>query len=154
MRFHVRVAREDDIPALVALMAEFYEEAGYALPRDAAAKAFAALIAEPRHGCVWFVEVDGEPTGYIVLTLGFSMEYGGLRGFVDDFFVRPAGRRKGLGTAVLEAVKQRCHELGVRALFVETGPQDHPARALYARAGFKENGRMLLALPLAPPLHD
>ncbi len=100
------------------------------------------------------MEVEHKPTGYIVLTLNFSMEYGGLRGFVDDFFVRPAARGRGLGAAVLEVVKQTCHELGVRAILVETGPEDHPARAVYARAGFKESGRMLLGQHLAPPIHE
>ncbi len=94
------------------------------------------------------------PTGYVVLTLGFSMEYGGLRGFVDDFFVRPAARGRGLGAAALETVKQTCRELGVRALLVETGPKNHPARRLYARAGFEESGRMLLAQAFAPPIHE
>ena len=154
MKFQVRAARVEDVPELVTLMAEFYEEAGYSLPRGAAARAFRSLLDEPRQGCIWLVEVEHKPTGYIVLTLSFSMEYGGLRGFVDDFFVRPAARGRGLGAAALEAVKQTCHELGVRAILVETGPEDHPARAVYARAGFKESGRMLLGQHLAPPIHE
>ncbi|MFQ5597950.1 MAG: GNAT family N-acetyltransferase [Nitrospiria bacterium] len=40
------------------------------------------------------------------------MEYGGLRGFVDDLFVRPAEREKGLGAAVLKTVKQHCRDRG------------------------------------------
>lgn len=154
MKSHVRAARVEDVPALVALMEEFYDESGYSLPRDAAARAFTTLLADPRQGRVLLVEVEHEATGYVVLTLGFSMEYGGLRGFVDDFFVRPAARRRGYGAAALEAVKHTCRELGVRALLVETGPKNHPARTIYARAGFEESGRMLLGQALAPPIHD
>lgn len=154
MRSQVRAARLDDVPALVALMAEFYKEADYRLPWEAAVRTFTALLDDPRLGRVWLLEVEHSPTGYVVLTLGFSMEYGGLRGFVDDFFVRATARGRGLGAAALEVVKQTCRELGVRALLVETGPEDHPARRLYARAGFQESGRVLLSHALASPVHE
>jgi GNAT superfamily N-acetyltransferase len=150
----VRTARIEDVSALVALMADFYQEAGYSLPRDAAARAFTTLLREPSRGRVWLIEVGIESVGYIVLTLGFSMEYGGLRGFVDDFYVRPDVRGKGLGASALQTLRQTCHDLGVRALLVETGPEDHPARGVYSRAGFEDSGRMLLAQALAPPIHE
>ena len=150
----MRTARLEDVPALVALMAEFYQEAGRTLPRDAATRAFTTLLGEPSRGQIWLIEVGTERVGYIVLTLGFSMEYGGLRGFVDDFFVRPDVRGRGLGAAALQTVTQTCRDLGVRALLVETGPDDHPARGVYARAGFEESGRMLLGQALAPPIHE
>src|SRR5262249_54914958 len=140
----IRAARHEDVPVLVELMAEFYGEAGYPLPREVAARAFAALLDDLRLGQVWLVEAAEGPVGYVVLTLAFSMEFGGLRAFIDDFFVRPAARGKGLGAALLAAVRQACIELGVRALLVETGPEGHPARRLYARAGFMDNGRVFL----------
>ncbi len=150
----VRAAVLQDVPVLVELMTEFYQEAGLTLSSDAATKAFTTLLEEPSRCRVWLVERDSEPVGYIVLTLSYSMEFGGLRGFVDDFFVRPAARRKGYGTVALKAVKAACRELNVRALLVETGPQTHPARGVYARAGFKESGRMLLSQTLSPPIHE
>jgi len=150
----VRTAVVEDVPMLVMLMAEFYEEGGYSLSHDAATRAFTTLLGEPSRGRIWLLEVGAESVGYIVLTFSFSMEYGGLRGFVDDFFVRPAMRGRGLGAAALEVVRQTCRELGVQALLVETGPQRHPARGVYARAGFKESGRMLLGQALAPPIHE
>jgi GNAT superfamily N-acetyltransferase len=150
----VRIARRDDVPALVALMTEFYGEAGYPLSPEPATRAFRALLDDPRLGRVWLVEDGARPVGYLVLTLGFSMEFGGLRGFIDDFFVLPTARGRGLGAAALAAVKSECIALGVRALLVETGPAGHPARKLYARAGFQESGRVLLSQALASALHE
>lgn len=135
-------------------MTEFYSEAGYSLAPEPATQAFVALLDDPRLGRVWLVESGGVPVGYLVLTLGFSMEFGGLRGFVDDFFVRPTARGKGLGAAALAAVKLEGTALGVRALLVETGPTEHPARRLYARAGFHESGRVLLSQAFAPAIHE
>lgn len=152
----LRAARPDDVPALVALMAEFYAEASFPLPRDAAAAAFAALIAEPRWGRVWLLPDpgDGAPAGYMVLTVGYGMEYGGLRGFVDDLFVRPAARRRGLARAALREVRSAAEAMGVRVLLVETGPEDARTRSLYGQAGFVDSGRLLMAQPLAPAVHE
>lgn len=150
----VRLAERHDVPVLVTLMTAFYGEAGYELPEQAATRAFVALFADPRLGRVWLVEKDQAPVGYLVLTLGFSMEFGGVRGFVDDLFVSPPARGNGLGAALLAEVQRACKELGVCALLVETGPEDHPARRLYARAGFQENGRVFLTQTFVEALHE
>ena len=136
MESQARFAQAEDVPVLVTLMAEFYEESGFPLPRGAAAKAFKTIIAEPERDRVWLIDVESQSVGYLVLTFSFSMEYGGLRGFVDDFFVRGTVRGRGLGGETLETARACCRTLGVRELVVETGPEDHPARGVYARAGF------------------
>ena len=149
----IRPAAAPDVPTLVALMTAFYAEADFPLPAAPAARAFQALLADPRLGGAWLAEVDGEAVGHAVLTVSFSMEYGGLRGFVDDFYVRPAARARGVGLALLGAVRSACAARGVRALHVEVGPENATARRLYARAGYVESGHLLLSLPLAAPVH-
>jgi GNAT superfamily N-acetyltransferase len=150
----VRPALPGDVPRLVALMAEFYGESGYPLPAEAAARTFRHLLADERLGRAWLLEDSGEAAGFVVLTFCFSMEYGGMQGFVDDLFVRPASRGRGLVAAGLAEVRRTCEALGVRALRVETGPENDPARRLYARSGFTDSGRLLLTLPLAAPVHE
>jgi GNAT superfamily N-acetyltransferase len=134
-------------------MTEFYSEAGYALPAEPAARTFAELLGDPRLGRVWVLEDGSRPVGYVVLTVCFSMEYGGLRGFVDDLFVRQPHRGRGLGTAALGEVRRACAALGVRAIHVEVGPANEAARRVYGRSGFEDSGRLLLTLPLAAPVH-
>ncbi len=154
MTIRIKAADTSDIPALTSLMREFYAEAGYPLRDDAAHDAFAVFIRDPDLGCVWLANTDAGPVGYVMLTLSFSMEYGGLRGWIDDFYVRPAARGQGTGTALLSRVKQSCRGLGVRALLVETGRPDHPAQRLYERLGFAQNDRVLLSQAFAPPIHE
>ncbi|MGE0452137.1 MAG: N-acetyltransferase family protein [Vicinamibacteria bacterium] len=148
-----RPAGIDDLPELASLMMEFYAEAGFTLARAAAERTFTALLAAPELGGVWLLESDGSSAGFVVLTVSFSMEYGGLRGFVDDFFVRSAFRRRGLGAAALAAVRRACQERGVRALLVEVGPSNDGALSVYRRAGFSDTGHTLLTLQLAGPVH-
>lgn len=148
----VRVATLTDIDVLVRLLRQFYSEGAFSLSERAASQAFESLLDDSRLGQVWMMEEDGHPAGFVVLTVGFSMEYGGLRGFVDDFYVAPPYRRRGLGHAALEEVKRSCIRRGVRALVVETGPDNEAAMSAYRSVGFADSGRCLLSLPLADPL--
>jgi GNAT superfamily N-acetyltransferase len=149
----VREARQSDVPQLVELMAEFYAEAGYSLQPEPASRSFTRLVSDRALGRVWLLEWDGEPVGYAVLTFCFSMEYGGLRGFVDDLFVLAPFRGRGLGSGALDAMRDAAPDLGLRALLVEVGPENDAARRVYDSRGLEDNGRLLLTLPLEAPVH-
>jgi GNAT superfamily N-acetyltransferase len=149
----VRKATRDDVPRLVALMAEFYAEGGYPLNRHRAAEAFVALLADDRLGHVWFIQANAQDVGHVVVTLCFSMEYGSLIAFVDDLFVQAPFRRAGLATAALAEVRAFCAERAVRALFVGVGADNVAGQAVYRRIGFVNTERQLLALSLANPTH-
>ena len=149
----LRLADLDDVPRLVELMTEFYAESDYPLQTVRAIAAFTQLIGDDRLGRVWIIEDGDTPVGYAVLTLGFSMEYGGRDAFVDDLYIRPAYRHRGLGSGVLEELKRTCLALGIRALHLEVGRANDVALRLYRTAGFEENDRQLLTLPLLAPLH-
>jgi GNAT superfamily N-acetyltransferase len=137
-----------DIGALVGLMREFYAEAHYALDDDWAATSLSALLGDPSRGMAWIVKVDSVPAGHAVLTFRHSMEFGGLDAFVDDLFVRPVHRRRGLGKALLTALFDECRRRGVLAVHVETGPGNEAARALYASFGMKDRKRIILTASL------
>jgi GNAT superfamily N-acetyltransferase len=150
----MRRALPDDIPTLVELMSGFYSEAGYNLDRAHAEGAFAAILSDERLGYVWLIEEEGRTVGHIVLTLRFGMEYGGLMAFVDDLYVVPKSRNKGLSTAAVVEVREFCRSMGIRAITVEVGYSNAPAQVVYRRAGLAEApDRQLLALALARPTH-
>ena len=148
----VRPATLTDIDNLVRLKQQFHAEANFTLAEQAASRAFEALLDDSRLGQAWMIEPDGHPAGFVVLTVGFSMEYGGLRGFIDDFYIAPQYRRRGLGHAALEEVKRASRRRGVRVLVVETGPDNEAALSAYRSVGFADSERTLLTLPLAEPL--
>ena len=150
----MRRATPDDIPLLVGLMAEFYAEGGYELNPVRAAEAFAAILADERLGYVWIIRAEHQDVGHIVLTLRYAMEYGGLIACLDDLFVRPDWRNKGLSTVALVEVRKFCEGHGIRALTVEVGHNNGPAQTVYRRVGFAEAAnRQLLAMALTDPTH-
>jgi ribosomal protein S18 acetylase RimI-like enzyme len=148
MNARLRIATAADCADLIELMSEFYAESDYALDSGRAEAAFSELLGDERLGRVWLIECQSEIAGYVVLTLGYSMEYGGRDAFVDDLFVRPAFRGKGLGKMTLAGVRAESERLGVRALHLEVGRDNAGAQALYRQAGFADTARQLLTLRL------
>ncbi len=153
----MRKAFSGDQTLLVELMHEFYAEAGYVLNRAHATRAFETLLGDERLGHVWLIQAPGTstPVGYLVLTLCYSMEYGGIKAFVEDLFVRLPYRNAGLSSQALAAMRDFCQQAGIRAVSVEVGPDNGPAQTVYRRTGFVEvPGRQWLTLPLAAATHE
>ena len=89
----IRTASAVDIPTILELPTEFYAESGHSVDRKPTTRGLQELLEKPEPGQLWLVIWDGNPAGYIVLTVRFSTEYGGLDAFVDDLFVKAAVRR-------------------------------------------------------------
>ena len=62
-------------------------------------------------------------------------------GEVLNLAVAPAGRRHGLGRALVDAVLEALTGRGARHIYLEVRESNGPARALYAAHGFREVGR-------------
>lgn len=150
----MRRAYHDDIPVLLAMMSDFYAESDYVLARDLAEAAFVELLSDERMGYIWLIEEEAADVGYIVVTLRFGMEYGGMMACLDDLYVIPQSRNRGLSTAALIEVRDFCKSLGIRAITVEVGFSNLAAQSVYRRLGMVEaTDRQLLALALARPTH-
>lgn len=131
-------------------MTAFYAETGTPMDASLTRRAFTRLIEEDALGRVWLLEAGAEVAGYAVLTLGFSLEYGGRDAFLDDLYVSPGHRGRGLGRTALDAVVAECRLRGVRALHLEVARDNAPAHALYARFGFVSHDRTLMTRPVRP----
>jgi ribosomal protein S18 acetylase RimI-like enzyme len=146
----LREATHDDLPILVDLMQDFYNESEFELDRVEAAAAFTSLLNQQNFGAIWLAMDGDEVGGYVVLTVRFAMEFAGLDGAIDDLYVRPASRRKGLGKALLESLLVECHDRGLEALHVEVAPDNVAAQTLYQSLGLqlrtdkRDHLRMLL----------
>jgi ribosomal protein S18 acetylase RimI-like enzyme len=104
----------------------------------------AALIAITRGeplARAWLVRVADRPVGYLILTLGYNVEYGGRDGFIDDLYVAPDARGRGLGRNLLDHVFAEAVGLGIRTLHLEVETDNGRAACLYRSAGFEETGR-------------
>lgn len=133
-----------DAAALLPLMAAFYRHLAIPFDPDAAATGLGELLANPAHGRVWLIRLGGEVVGYAAVTVGFSLEFGGLHGVLDELFVTETHRGRGIGTKAIAVAEDYCRGAGLKALVLEVSREDGKAREFYARAGFRDRGHLLL----------
>jgi ribosomal protein S18 acetylase RimI-like enzyme len=111
---------------------------------DAALKVWQKAWERPEFVRGWLLEVESQVVGYVVLTFGFSLEYGGIDAFVDELFVKPEFRGQGFATKALEFLTLECRASNVVALHLEVDSTNEIAKNLYAKMGFESTARELL----------
>ncbi len=142
-------AGPNHLAELLPLVEAFQREEGYAAGDPALRAAVAALLDDPGSGSVLIAREAGRAFGYAALCVGFSIEFRGRDAFVDELYVSPDKRGRGLGRALLRALEAEACARGVRKLHLEVEQRNDAARALYVGEGFTPNGRELLSKPLA-----
>lgn len=145
----IRPGTPDDLEGLLALGHRYCEADGHEFHEARTRRAFAGLLAEPRWGTVLLAELDGAAIGYAVVTLGYSIESGGIEALLDEIYLDVRGQ--GLGSILLDRVLAEAQERGAQRLFLETEAANERARALYLRRGFGQDDSIWLSIDLAEP---
>ena len=147
MELHLAPARESDGDTLVSLAREFHREDGHVIEEAGETALIQITQGEPfaRAGIAW---QESHAVGYVVITLGYSVEYGRRDGFIDDLYLVPAVRGQGLGRKLLDFALARAAELGIRTLHLEVEAGNASATRLYRSVGFAGTGRNLMGLTL------
>lgn len=152
-----RMATLADGPEVLARMEAFYAEERLGFDGATQGRALDALLADPALGAVFLLEPEGaagsaegrvEAAGYVVLTRGHSLEFGGKFYLLDELYVAPAWRGRGEGGRVVRRAADWAREQGAGALRLEVARENGRARALYERAGLVAEARELMTLRL------
>lgn len=86
--------------------------------------------------------------GVAVLAYRLSVSIGGLFASIEDLYVRPEDRRRGVGRALLAAIGERCAARGIS--YVEAQVGEDGAEAFYGALGYgREPGVRVLSKSLA-----
>jgi diamine N-acetyltransferase len=109
----IRAAVPADAALIFALVRELADYEKLSGEIDATPEAIAAALfaREPRLFCD-IAEWNGEPAGFAVWFLNFSTFRGRHGIYVEDLFVRPAFRAKGIGKALMARLAKRCVDEG------------------------------------------
>jgi ribosomal protein S18 acetylase RimI-like enzyme len=142
----LREASPEDEAELLRMMRALAAQEPGKIEFDAAAAqvALRMLLAQPELGRTWLICDGPSAVGYVVLTLGFSFEFRGRDAFIDELYIAPAYRRKGLGRMAMEFAQKRAGELGVNALHLEVDHGNDAAMELYRGLGYADHARYLM----------
>ena len=144
MSASLHLARPDDLERLDALVAAFHDEQGITLSDEARRAGLQPLLDGSPHGAAYLIGLARSPIGYIVISFGWSVEFGGMDGFVDEIYLRRAVRGRGIASEVLATLPVALADAGLKALHLEVDRDDARSRKLYARVGFRDRERSML----------
>ena len=97
----IRIARNDDLEGIVALMEKYYGYDRHDFDRKNARGAMRRLLTDPALGSVFMAADKNSAIGYLALAFGYSLEYHRRDAFVDEFFILEKYRGNGLGGKML-----------------------------------------------------
>ncbi|GAA6162366.1 hypothetical protein NBRC116590_00700 [Pelagimonas sp. KU-00592-HH] len=140
----LHLAKPEDLDRLVPLVAAFHAEEGITQDETTRRNALLPLLEGSPLGAIYIIGPTRAPVGYIVLTFGWSVEFGGMDAFVDELFIRSAVRGRGMGSETLLTLSKMLGQAGVRALHLEVDRENETAKRLYTRTGFKARDRYML----------
>jgi len=142
------LAAPKHLDKLMPLVAAFHAESGIAQTDEARLAAVKPLLDGVPHGSAYLIGPPVAPIGYLVVSFGWSVEFGGLDGVIDELFIRPTVRGRGIATEVLLSLSKGLADAGVKALHLEVDTSKEDVRRLYAKCGFQiRDGYHLMTRP-------
>ncbi len=153
MSLVIRKAEPADSALIFSLVRELADYEKLSGEVDATEQAIAAVLfaKEPRVFCD-IAEWDGEPAGFTTWFLNFSSFRGRHGIFLEDLFVRPQFRKRGIGRALLKRLAARCVEHGFVRFEWAVLDWNEPAIAFYRSLGAEVMGDWLICRMGGPAL--
>lgn len=130
------LAKPENLDRLVTLCAAFHAEEGFEMSDEGRRAALSPLLDGLPYGAIYLIGPPRAPIGYIVICFGWSVEFGGLDAIIDELYIRPGVRGRGIATEALTALPRALSEGGLRAIHLEVDKTNASAIKLYKRAGF------------------
>lgn len=131
------LATLSDLDRLERMVAAYHDFEGIKTDEAHRRDALLPLLEGSPHGAIWLIGPKMAPVGYVVASFGWSIELGGLDGFVDELWIREKVRGRGMGSEALVTLMKTLRDAGVKALSLEVSRENETARRIYERAGFR-----------------
>lgn len=150
--FDIHYASPDDIDDLVPLFDAY--RVFYRQPSDRVlARRFLAQRMHFGESVVLLARDagNGDALGFVQLYPGFSSVSAGRVWILNDLFVAPAARGRGVGRALMQRARVHGQATGALCLTLSTAQDNRTAQQLYESEGWQRDGDRHYRLPLSSP---
>jgi GNAT superfamily N-acetyltransferase len=146
----VRPATVADRGAATRLLTAQMEEHGFSVEADGIARAVELALSPGASAWLVIGTIGGLPAGVLLANPLVSVEKGGAALWIEELYVAPAHRRRGVARALIAYVAREARNSGLNALDLEVEPSQKAAMALYPGLGFRPLDRRRFTLDLVP----
>lgn len=151
MSVDIRPMTSKDIPAMLPLVEQYWifeDITGFDAAR--VTKELQRFCADPTLGNGWIACVKDQVVSYLLAVYVFSLEHLGLTAEIDEFFVLPSARGKGLGDELLELAEAEFIRRGCTNVALQLGKGNDGARVFYRAHGYEERAGFELLDKMLP----
>jgi GNAT superfamily N-acetyltransferase len=151
MSAEVCPAGATDVPDLLPLVEQYwiFEDIAHFEPARVGPE-LARALSDPGLMSGWVARLRGRAVGYLLAVYVFSLEHLGLTAEIDEFFVLPSARGKGLGDALLRAAEAEFVRRGCTNVSLQLGRGNDGARVFYRAHGYVERAGFELLDKMLP----
>ena len=132
----IRRARLSDYEGLIPLLNDFVGDDRYSR-RDN--DSFAKMLRDSR-SFVFVAKEKKRLIGFVTFCVRKVVRYSKPIMEIDEMYVSPDFRRKGVGKSLLKLAEKKAKELGCRKMFLESHEDRKGAHKFYASMGYKKGG--------------
>jgi GNAT superfamily N-acetyltransferase len=135
----IRKATEADARVLLPLVQEYwrFEDISGFEPSRVGTQ-LQRLLSDAQLGAGWIAFDDGVEVGYLLAVYVFSLEHLGITAEIDEFYVLPPYRGRGIGAKLLEAAEPEFWRVGCTNVSLRLSRQNSAARTFYHRYQYAE----------------
>jgi ribosomal protein S18 acetylase RimI-like enzyme len=130
------------IEAVIGLFDVQLREHGITTSSDDLRAVARTVVTDPRYGFMLVATAaDVCAVGVAYASTILTLEHGGVSGWLEELYVLPEWRDKGIGSRLLDAVIAHAEKLGWRALDLEVDANHQRVISLYTRHRFQSRSR-------------
>jgi GNAT superfamily N-acetyltransferase len=133
----IEPARRDDRDTILDLIVRQFDEHAINAPHEALRQAIDAVLSDADLGFILLARRDGVAIGVAYVAFICSLEHCGRSAWLEELYVLPAERGRGIGEMLLQAALAGTRERGCAAVDLEVERSQQRAENLYRRAGFE-----------------
>ena len=130
-----------DAQVVVGHLTAQLREHDIATPVMAIRNAVAGALAHPERAVIFCARAGDEIIGVAYLSFIWALEHGGWSAWLEELYVTPAQRSRGIGKLLLAAAIAHARAAGCAAVDLEVTSAHTRAANLYARQGFVTHDR-------------
>jgi len=135
--FSVALGMAADCGECARLLIDQLREHGIKASPDALARVLKVAITDVERGFLMLARESGRVVGVAYVVTILSAEHCGLVAWLEELYVAPDCRHRGVGTALVTAVLEQAQKGGIVAVDLEIDSGHKRVISLYQRLGFR-----------------
>lgn len=132
----VRTATQGDVAAIATMASDFRKHLQRLLPTDEQLLASVGTLIGAADAEFFLVIEDDTPVGYVLQRYRYSMWGSGTEATIEDLFVAPRLRGKGLGAQLIEFALRMANARSCTSVCLDTNENNAASIRIYTRLGF------------------